>query len=110
MASLRDIVNEWYDDIADGMAWVAVYKNKRSWESSIFWETDNYGDGTDFSEDDIVEMKRILQIDSFAICINGYQMGFGPDLTKKETADKLLWMYEEHLNTLKSVTESLSNS
>lgn len=109
MASLKDIAAERYDDIADGMAWVAVYKNKRSWESSVFWETDNYGEGTDFSEEDIAEMKQILQTDCFAICINGYQMGFGPDLTKKETADKLLWMYGKHFNMLKNIVDDFSN-
>ena len=50
----------------------------------------------------------VLEIDSFAICINGYQMGFGDALSKKQTADKLLWMYEEHLNTLKNIVENLS--
>lgn len=108
MVSLREATAERYDNIVDGIAWVVFYKNKRSWESSVFWETDNFGDGTDFSEEDVAEMKRILETDSFAICINGYQMGFGDALSKRQTADKLLWMYEEHLNTLKNVVENLS--
>lgn len=110
MASLKDMVEERYRVISDGKAWVVVYKNKRSWESSVFWETGNYGDGTDFSEDDIAEMNHILQIDSFAICINGYRMRFGYALSKRQTANKLLRMYKGHLNMLESVMKGLSNS
>ena len=101
MAALKDVIKAEYEVISDGMAWVVIYKNGRSWESATFWEEDNYGDCVDFCKEDIEEMKTIAQIDSNAICINGYQMGFGYDLSRAQTENKVLWMYSSHLNQLR---------
>ena len=102
MASLKDIIKEEYSTIADGIAWVTIYKDGRSWKSASFWEEDgSYDEGLVFSADDMEELRNISQIDNKAICINGYYMGFGEDFTLKEMEDKILWMYTERLNQLK---------
>lgn len=102
MASLKDIIKEEYSTIAEGIAWVAIYKDGRSWKSASFWEEDgSYDEGLVFSNDDMEELRNISQIDHKAICINGYYMGFGEDFTLKEMEDKILWMYTERLNQLK---------
>lgn len=101
MASLKDVVKREYDTIADGIAWVAIYKNGRSWESSSFWEKDgSYDDGLIFEEEDMKELRKISEVDKKAICINGYYMGFGDDFTLQEMEAKILWIYNERLNQL----------
>ena len=47
------------------------------------------------------EMRRISKIDHKAICINGYYMGFGLELSQKKTQERIMWMYKERLNQLK---------
>ena len=102
MASLKDIIKEEYSTIADGIAWVAIYKEGRSWKSDYFYEeSGSYDEGLVFSADDMEELRRISRVDNKAICINGYYMGFGEDFTQKEMEDKILWMYTERLNQLK---------
>ena len=102
MASLKDIIKEEYSTIADGIAWVAIYKEGRSWKSDYFYEeSGSYDEGLVFSADDMEELRRISRVDNKAICINGYYMGFGEDFTLKEMEDKILWMYTERLNQLK---------
>ena len=102
MASLKDIIKEEYSTIAEGIAWVVIYKEGRGWKSASFWEeSGSYDEGLIFSADDMEELRNISQIDHKAICINGYYMGFGEDFTLKEMEDKILWMYTERLNQLK---------
>ena len=102
MASLASVIRTHYTDIAEGIAWVAIYKNGRSWECSCFWEEDgSYEEGLVFSAEDMEELRNISQTDHKAICINGYYMGFGNDFTLKEMENKVLWMYTERLNQLK---------
>ena len=38
MASLRNIVREYRDEIADGICWIAVWKEGRSWNIECFWQ------------------------------------------------------------------------
>lgn len=101
MASLKDIIKSDYDIIADGIAWVVIYKEGRNWESDYFYEeSGSYDDGLVFSSDDMEELRNIAKMDHKAICINGYYMGFGYDFTQKEMENKILWMYNERLNQL----------
>lgn len=101
MASLRDVIKDEYDFINEGIAWVVIYKNGRSWDSWRFYEEDgNYDDGYIFSEDDVAKMKEIVYTDRKAICINGNYTGFAEDFTLKEMEDKVFWMYENRINLL----------
>ena len=101
MASLASVIRSRYDEIAEGIAWVVIYKNGRSWKCSCFWEEDgSYDEGLVFSAEDMEELRNISQTDHKAICINGNYMGFGNDFTLKEMENKVLWMYTERLNQL----------
>lgn len=78
MASLRQIVRDYKEEILDGIAWVCIWKEKRSWYAEAFWPEDgDYDYGYFFNEDDTERMKEILKTDHKAICINGYYGGFG---------------------------------
>lgn len=101
MASFREVIREEKENLIDGIAWIVFYKEGRSWESESFWNTDgDYDNGLIFDEDDLLEMKRIMEVDPKAICINGYYMGYGEDMTLHDIEDKVLWTYLERLNQL----------
>ena len=78
MAALRNLVNRYNDEIQDGIAWVAIWKNGRSWEAEAFWcEDGSYEDGYEFSHEDMERMEEILKIDSKAVMLNGYYTNCG---------------------------------
>ena len=101
MASLKQIVKDYKYDIDTGIAWIAIYKDGRSWNAEVFWSEDgNYDDGYIFSRADYKKMKAIVKKDHKAICINGYYMGFGEDFTLKEIENKIQYFYTCRLNQL----------
>lgn len=101
MASLKQIVKEYRDEIVDGIAWVAIYKTGRSWNAVAVWPEDGgYDEGYILDECDLAELKAISCLDYKAICFNGYYMGFGEDFTNDELAAKVQWFYEGRMNQL----------
>ena len=78
MAAVKEIVREYAGEIQDGIAWVAVWKQGRSWNAEAFWPEDGcYDDGYVFECEDMERMNEILKIDSKAIMINGYYTNCG---------------------------------
>lgn len=101
MASLKQIVKEYRDEIVDGCAWVIIYKEGRSWNAEAYWAEDgDYDNGYTFDSDAVAAMERIAKADHKAICINGYYMGFGEDFTNDDLANKVQWFYEGRMNQL----------
>lgn len=102
MASLKNIVKEEYSTIADGIAWVAIYKEGRSWKCNYFYpDSGSYDDGYVFTDEDMKELQNISETDPNAIFINGYYMGFGEDFTLREMEQRILWMYTTRINQLR---------
>lgn len=101
MSSLRGLIGECWEELMNGVAWIAIYKDGRSWQAEAFYpESGDYEDGYVLSKDDYEEIERISGIDHKAICVNGYYMGFGEDFTLKELETKILYFYENRLNQL----------
>lgn len=101
MASLKQIVKTYRDEIVNGIAWVAIYKEGRSWKADVYWaENGDYENGFVFKPDELEALEEIARIDHKGICINGYYMGFGEDFTLNEIVDKVLYFYEERRNQL----------
>lgn len=101
MASLRDIVKDHRDELVDGIAWLAFYKDGRSWGAGVFWPVGgDYDNGFVFSQEDYESMKSISSVDPKAVCINGYYMPFGEDFVLEEIENKILYFYEFRLNQL----------
>lgn len=101
MASLKQIVKDYRDEIIDGIAWVTIWKNGRSWNAAAVWPEDGgYDEGYILHSDDLAELKAISALDHKAICINGYYMGFGEDFTLTDIENKVLYFYEERRNQL----------
>lgn len=103
MASLKQIVKRYRDEINEGIAWVAIYKEGRSWNAYAVWPEDGgYDEGYILYSEDVQALQKIADTDCKAICINGYYMGFGDDFTNVEIENKLLYFYEMRLNQLKA--------
>ena len=95
MASLRHLVRNNRDEITDGIAWVAIWKNGRSWDIHPFYYDDgSYEEGYTFEPEAVEMMEEILATDPKAICINGDYHPFGCDFTTQELEDKVFFFYQ----------------
>ena len=78
MASIKEIVRYYNDEIQDGIAWVAIWKEGRSWKAEAFWAEDGgYDDGYTFEREDMERMEEIIKIDPRAVMLNGYYCNCG---------------------------------
>lgn len=112
MASIRKAAQWVLDDCRDGIGWVAIWKEGRSWESDRIY-------GVDFDEptytatiDDADELERlqaILAIDPHAIIVNGYYHNLGDCecMTRDTLADALRWQYELQNATVANFLENI---
>ncbi len=95
MSSLRKMVNEYKDDLQEGITWVIFWKEGRSWESSHVYIVVNEGEeiiDNEYKE----ELETILQKDPHAIALNGYIHGmFSEDATINHMIDAVKYYYEE---------------
>ena len=95
MSSLRKMVNEYKDDLREGITWVIFWKEGRSWESSHVYIVVNGGEeiiDNEYKE----ELETILQKDPHAIALNGYIHGmFFEDATINHMIDAVKYYYEE---------------
>ena len=101
MAAINKIAREYADDIRDGIAWVIIWKDGRSWNATSVWLTI---DDT-FEPDDMDTVKEILEADPSAVMLNGYYCGhFGEDMTAAEIEAGIRWHYENGYNLLNDST------
>lgn len=94
MSSLRKMVNEYKDDLREGITWVIFWKEGRSWESSHVYIVNG---GEEIIENEYKEeLETILQKDPHAIALNGYIHGmFFEDATINHMIDAVKYYYEE---------------
>ena len=82
MAALNKIAREYADEIRDGIAWVIVWKEGRSWDATAVWldpDTDT------FEPEDLELARKILEKDPKAVMVNGYCCGhFSEDMTPED--------------------------
>lgn len=81
MASLRDTVKDYQEELRDGIAWVAFWKTGRSWNAEYFHlEMGDY-----LYPEDRSRMEEIKQTDPAAVVVNGYYSGYlGEDMSLDE--------------------------
>ena len=81
MASLRDTVKDYQEELRDGIAWVAFWKTGRSWNAEYFHlEIGDY-----LYPEDRSRMEEIKQADPTAVVVNGYYSGYlGEDMSLDE--------------------------
>ena len=97
MASLRDSVKNYQDELRDGIAWVAFWKQGRSWNAELFHlEVDGTLEPFDRSR-----LEEIKAADPAAVILNGYYCGhLGEDMSLDELTAGVRYHYENGRNDL----------
>lgn len=106
MSSLRQLIRDHRDEICNGVAWVAIYKDGRSWVAESFYPEDgDYENGYEFDVYDYERMKEIVDTDHKALCINGDYMGGLEDFTLDELENKVFEFYVSRYHQLHHFVE-----
>ena len=106
MASLRDVVSEYQDDLRNGIAWLAFWREGRSWQAEAF-HLDL--DDTLYPEDR-ARLAEIQAADPRAIVVNGYYSGYLSE--KMDVAELVAGVrhhYDNDLNNISPFMEAHSD-
>ena len=103
MASLRDTVKEYQEELRNGIAWVAFWKEGRSWNAEYFHLDVT---GTLYPEDRS-RLEEIKAADPAAVILNGYYCGqLGEDMSLDELTAGVRYHYENSRNDLDGFIEA----
>ena len=106
MASLRDMVSEYQDDLRNGIAWLAFWREGRSWQAEAFYLD---LDDTLYPEDR-ARLAEIQAIDPQAVVVNGYYSGYlGEEMNVAELAAGVRHHYDNGLNNIAPFMEAHSD-
>ena len=103
MASLRDTVKDYQEELRDGIAWVAFWKMGRSWNAEYFHlEMGDY-----LYPEDRSRMEEIKQADPAAVVVNGYYSGYlGEDMSLDELTAGVRRHYENGYSNIGEFIEA----
>ena len=106
MASLRDTVKDYQEELRDGIAWVAFWKTGRSWNAEHF----SLEMGDILYPEDRSRMEEIKQADPAAVVINGYYSGYlGEDRNLDELTAGVRRHYENGYSNIGEFIEAHDN-
>lgn len=106
MASLRDMVSEYQDDLRNGIAWLVFWREGRSWQAEAF-HLDL--DDTLYPEDR-ARLAEIQAADPRAVVVNGYYSGYlGEEMNVAELAAGVRHHYDNGLNNIAPFMEAHSD-
>ena len=106
MASLRDMVSEYQDDLRNGIAWLAFWREGRSWQAEAF-HLDL--DDTLYPEDR-ARLAEIQAADPRAVVVNGYYSGYlGEEMNVAELVAGVRHHYDNGLNNIVPFMEAHSD-
>ena len=91
MASLRDAIKERQEELQGGNAWVAFWKEGRSWHSEAF----HLDMGATLYPEDEWRLREIEAADPAAIVLNGY---LSENMTLDELTTSIRYHYEHRMN------------
>ena len=95
MASLRDTVKQYQEELRDGIAWIAFWREGRSWNGEDFYL--DAGDSLTVEQKSCLE--EIRQKDPAAVILNSYYCGYlAGDMTVDELTTGVRRHYENGYN------------
>lgn len=96
MASIRTEAHDVLDVARDGIGWIALWKNGRSWNTFCFWPDITSENDLVFDDFDMEGLQNILKADRRAILVNSYYHNLGDTtcMTRDSLADALRWQYD----------------
>ena len=103
MASLRDTVREYRDDLQSGIAWLAFWREGRSWHGeAIHLDMSDY-----LYPEDKMRLSEIQAADPKAVVVNGYYSGYlGEEMSMDELAAGVRHHYENGLSNIAPFMET----
>ena len=107
MASLRDAVKVYQDELRAGIAWIAFWREGRSWSSDyIYLEMDDT-----LTPEDRSRLQEIQHTDPAAVVLNGYYCGYlGEDMNLVELTAGVRRHYENGYNNIADFIEAHDNT
>ena len=107
MASLRDTVKDYQEALRDGIAWVAFWKEGRSWNAEDFHlEMGDY-----LYPEDKSRLMEISETDPAAVVVNGYYSGYlGEDMSLDELTAGVRHHYENGYSNIREFIEAHDDS
>ena len=103
MASLRDTVKDYQEELRDGIAWVAFWKTGRSWNAEYF----HLEMGDILYPEDRSRLEEIKQADPAAVVVNGYYSGYlGEDMNLDELTAGVRRHYENGYSNIGEFIEA----
>ena len=95
MASLRDTVKQYQEELRDGIAWVAFWREGRSWNGEDFY----LDAGDSLTAEQKSRLEEIQQKDPAAVILNNYYCGYlAGDMTVDELTAGVRRHYENGYN------------
>lgn len=96
MASIRKAAQDVLEEARDGIAWIALWREGRSWNTATFWPDLTKDDKLVFEGDDTDELRDIINADPHAILVNGWYHNLGDNtyMNRESLADALRWQYD----------------
>ncbi len=103
MESLRDTVREYQDDLRSGIAWLAFWREGRSWHGEAFrLDMSDY-----LYPEDKMRLAEIQATDPKAVVVNGYYSGYlGEKMSVDELAAGVRHHYENGLSNIAPFMEA----
>ena len=98
MASIRTVARSVLGEARDGIGWIAVWREGRSWHGWAFFPEDVDRNGVPrWSEEDMEQIAEIVKADKNAIMVNAWwhNLGDTTDMTADSLAHALRWQYDE---------------
>ena len=103
MASLRDTVKQYQEELRDGIAWIAFWRVGRSWNGDYFYLEANDA----LTAKDKSRLEEIRQKDPAAVMLNSYYCGYlGVDMTVDELTAGVRRHYENGYNSVADFIEA----
>ena len=103
MASLRDTVKQYQEELRDGIAWIAFWREGRSWNGDYFYLEANDA----LTAEDKSHLEEIRQKDPAAVMLNSYYCGYlGEDMTVDELTAGVRRHYENKYNSVADFIEA----
>lgn len=96
MASIRQAAQKVLQEAREGIAWIIIWKEGRSWNAEPFWaEVEDEGSRLTFEEPDTEKIRAILRADPKAVIVNGYysNLGDSESMTRYSLAAAMRWQY-----------------
>ena len=95
MASLRDTVKQYQEELRDGIAWIAFWREERSWNGEDFY----LDAGDSLTVEQKKRLEEIRQKDPTAVILNSYYCGYlSGDMTVDELTAGVRRHYENGYN------------